>query len=53
MVVDKAASYSKNSKGRETNFIEVNDSLNPLTDFLSEHNPDLTKEEAEAAKSEP
>jgi hypothetical protein len=53
MVVDRAAHHSKNSKDRETNFIEVSDSLNPLADFLSEHNPDFTKEEAEAARNEP
>ncbi len=50
-VVDKAANYSKNSKDRETNFIEVGDSLNPLADYLSEHNPDFSKEEAEAVRN--
>lgn len=50
-MVDKAANYSKNSKDRETNFIEVGDSLNPLADYLSEHNPDFSKEEAEAARN--
>ena len=50
-VVDKAAKYNKNSKERETNYIEVADSHIPLMDFLSEHNPDLTKEEAEEARN--
>ena len=52
MVVDPAASHSKNTKQRETNFIEVLDSQNSLADYLSEHNPDLTLEEAEAARNE-
>jgi hypothetical protein len=50
-VVDKAAKYNKNSKERETNYIEVADSHIPLADFLSEHNPDLTKEEFEEARN--
>jgi hypothetical protein len=32
-------------------YIEVADSHIPLMDFLSEHNPDLTKEEAEEARN--
>jgi len=50
-VVDKAAKYNKNSKEHETNYIEVTDSHIPLADFLSEHNPDLTKEEFEEARN--
>lgn len=49
-MVDKAAKYNKNSKERETNYIEVADSDIPLADFLCEHNPDLTKEEFEEAR---
>jgi len=46
-LVDKSAKFNKNSKGRETNYVEVN-ADSGLTDFVSQFNPDLNKEEAES-----